>query len=74
MAINQFLGQYRICWSYPMAADPFPFFFQCGLYDIALPARVDVAHRTQHLLSLCYISKVPFLRKTFLGPDINVNW
>lgn len=50
-----------------------PFFFPMPayvdwLYDIAFPARVDVIHRAQHIISF-YISKVQALRKTSFGPD-----
>jgi hypothetical protein len=36
------------------------------LYDIAFPARVDVTHRAQHLISSLLH---PSLRKTSFGPD-----
>jgi hypothetical protein len=38
------------------------------LYDIALP--VSMSHTVTNIsFLLCYISNVPFLRKTSLGPD-----
>jgi hypothetical protein len=41
------------------------------LYDIAFPARVDVTHRAQHLISslLHFLRLDPSLRKTSFGPD-----